>query len=221
MKKFSEFVTEAKKPSGQTQQLPGDALPAHVKGVVKKVHAVLKKHGIQGAKVSAQHHDYAPRHDKADGGHHSVTVELGHHHIDNEKAVHALNGSSKRRKGAGFFDPQRKGDVKVEPCASEHGGPAKHYLREEVEFVAEGLAKSPIAGMSDAEYRRQEGTSFMRKPKKLAVGSKVHVNGKGGVVYDIYSKKTSVGNKKFMHVKHDGGGEEHYRIDTTNHTIKD
>lgn len=76
-----------------------------------------------------------------------------------------------------------------------------------------------IYGISAAEYRRNEaGSSFTRKPKKLEVGSRIIAHGNLGTVYDLYSKKTSVGNKKFMHVKHDDGKEEHYRIDTTNYS---
>lgn len=86
--------------------------------------------------------------------------------------------------------------------------------------ILEETKNSPVPGMTHAEYRREEGSMFSSgkgKPK-LEVGAKVHVNGKHGVVKDIYTKKTSVGNKKFMHVDHDGTSE-HYRIDTTNHRV--
>lgn len=109
---------------------------------------------------------------------------------------------------------KKTGEVKT----GTGGVPALHKaLKEEVEL---GEQKSPVKGMTYAQYRKSEGSApGGSKPKKVAVGVRVHVMGKRGLVKDIYDKTTSVGKKKFMHVAHDDGSSEHYRIDTSNHRV--
>ena len=76
-------------------------------------------------------------------------------------------------------------------------------------------------GMTLAQYHQHEYGS--EKKPELKVGARVSITQGGhgnGTIHDLYKRKIVTGaTKQFMHVKHDDGKEEHYRVDSTHHKV--